>query len=67
MTLNGILGAMTGVCPALVFPVNGSIVVTNSSTVYVGGSCQALVVGGSAEVKGTQNGSTVVAREIRIR
>jgi hypothetical protein len=67
VTVNGILGAVTGVCPALVFPVNGSIVVTNSSTAYVGGSCQALVLGASAEVQGTQNGSTVIAREIRIR
>ncbi len=67
VTLNGILGAITGVCPARVFPVNGSIVVTNSSTAYVGGSCQTLVVGASAEVQGTQNGSTVFAREVRIR
>jgi Domain of unknown function (DUF5666) len=66
-TVSGVLGSVSGTCPALVFPINGSVVVTNSSTVYAGGSCRSLVLGARADVQGTPNGGVVVAREIRIR
>ncbi len=66
-TLSGILGPVSGVCPARVFPINGSVVVTNSSTVYTGGSCRSLVLGARADVQGTPNGGVVIAREVRVR
>jgi len=65
-TIGGVSGPVTGVCPALAFPVSGQVVITNASTAYVGGSCAALVAGASAEVVGTPAGNTIVARQIRI-
>ena len=66
-TIGGILGPVSGVCPVVAFPVSGRVVVTNSSTTYVGGSCSSLVAGGSTEVSGTPNGNTVVARQVTLR
>jgi hypothetical protein len=65
-TVSGVLGPLEGLCPLLVFPVNGQVVVTNASTVYTGGTCTSLVAGGSAKVTGTPEGNTVVARQITI-
>jgi hypothetical protein len=61
------MGPVAGVCPVVTFPVSGHVVVTSSSTSYVGGSCADLVAGTSTEVAGTPAGNTMLAREVRIR
>lgn len=66
-SLTGVLGAVSGLCPIITFPVNGQVVVTNSSTAYVNGTCSNVVAGGSVQVSGTQAGNVVVARQITLR
>ena len=67
VNLKGVLGAVSGLCPVITFPVTGQIVVTNTSTVYANGNCSNVVAGGSAQVSGTQAGNVVVARQITLR
>jgi hypothetical protein len=66
VTLSGTVGAMSGACPLLVFTLNGSVVVTDNSTTWNGGTCLSLAPGGSAEASGTRNGSTLVARQVTV-
>lgn len=67
IVLGGILGAVSGVCPLITFPVGGRVFVTNTSTTYVGGDCSSLKAGSSVEARGTQAGDVVAAREVTVR
>jgi hypothetical protein len=65
--LSGTLGAPpTGTCPALAFTVNGTMVVTSSTTSFSGGSCADLTTGSHVEVTGTPRSSGVVAMQVAL-
>jgi hypothetical protein len=66
VTVGGVLGPVAGSCPALVFPIGGQVVVTNSATGFVGGSCQSLSAGGSAQATGPVVGNTIIARQVTV-
>jgi hypothetical protein len=67
ITITGVLGPIAGACPVLSFPISGQAVVTNSATAFVGGSCEGLTVGGSAQVTGTPSGDVFVARTVTVK
>lgn len=67
VTITGLLSTLSGVCPALVFPINGQLVVTSVATAFIGGTCEELRVGATADVVGTVIGGQVVATQITIR
>jgi hypothetical protein len=67
VTVAGVIGLLNGVCPSLVLGVNGSAVVTNESTSWVGGACTSLAPGASIEATGTRNGNAVVARQVAVK
>ena len=46
VTITGVMGPISGSCPAITFPISGQVVVTNSGTAFVGGSCEGLAAGG---------------------
>lgn len=66
VTISGVLGSISGVCPVVTFPISGQVVITNSATAYINGSCSSLVAGWSAQVNGTPDGNVVVARQVTI-
>jgi hypothetical protein len=65
LTVGGTVGNLSGVCPVLLFTLDGSAVVTNNSTQWSGGTCVTLAPGASVEATGTQSGNTIVARQVR--
>jgi hypothetical protein len=65
--LSGTLGAPpTGTCPALAFAVNGTMIVTSSTTSFTGGTCADLTTGSHVEVTGTPRSSGVVATQVAL-
>jgi hypothetical protein len=66
VAVGGVVGNISGSCPLLLFNLDGSPVVTNGSTQWNGGACATLKPGASANATGTQDGDTVVAREVTV-
>jgi Domain of unknown function (DUF5666) len=52
--IEGSLGGLKGVCPAVTFGVNGFSIATSASTSFVGSACSALKNGAKVTVKGTR-------------
>ena len=65
--MGGTVNSVTGACPAIVINTGGTIVVTDNTTNWTGGVCASLAPGANIEATGTQNGNTLVARQVTIR
>jgi len=50
----GIIGGLTGACPAVTFMLGTTKVLTDSTTTFSDGTCQQLANGGKADVKGVK-------------
>ena len=65
--VEGIVAGLTGACPAVTFTINGTTIVTNSTTQFEDGLCTAIQNGTNVDVKGTQQADgTVLAIKIDI-
>jgi uncharacterized protein DUF5666 len=66
--LNAVIQTMSGTCPALRLTLAGRTVSTTASTEFKHGTCAAVAVGQSAEVKGTmQSDGSITAARIEIK
>jgi len=64
VTIGGTVNSVSGTCPAIVFTMGGTAVVTDNNTTWNGGTCLSLAPGGSVEATGTRNGDTLAARQV---
>jgi hypothetical protein len=67
VTFSGTVGPIVGVCPVLVFTVDGRPTTSTSSTSFDGGACADLRTGDRVEVSGKKQGDNepVIAHSIR--
>lgn len=66
--MTGAISAVTGPCPDATFELNGVLVNVNASTIYVQGSCAALVDGQTVEIKGLRReDGTVLATMVKFK
>jgi hypothetical protein len=63
----GTVGTLTGTCPALTMVVNGISVMTTSQTTFEDGTCSDIRSGTRIRAKGTFQGGSLLASEVRIR
>ena len=63
----GTVGSVTGTCPTLTMVVNGTSVMTTSQTTFADGTCSDIRAGTRIRAKGTFQGGSLVATEVRIR
>src|SRR5207247_2066912 len=59
--VEGAVGGLKGVCPAVSFGVNGFSVTTSLATVFEGGACDSLKSGNKVTVKGLKQADGSVA------
>ena len=65
--VEGKVGSLTGICPALTFSVNGTGVTTSSATQFKGGACGSIKAGTKVGVNGArQANGTVLASRVEI-
>ena len=64
VTVGGTVNSVSGSCPAIVFTMGGTAVVTDNNTSWTGGTCASLAPGGTAHATGTRNGNTIAARQV---
>ena len=64
--LEGVIGALSGTCPALRLMVKGVPVTTTVATRFDGVACSALAVGTKIEVEGTVQGGVLVASKVEL-
>ena len=64
ITVGGAVSSVSGACPALVFTIGGTAVVTDNNTAWSGGTCLSLRPGASAHATGARNGNTLIARQV---
>lgn len=62
----GVVAALRGDCPSLTMVVHGYPVMTTSSTVFEGGTCEAVAPGTRVRVEGVLGGNSVVANTVEI-
>jgi hypothetical protein len=62
----GVVAALRGECPSLTMVVHGYPVMTTSSTVFEGGTCEAVAPGTRVRVEGVLGGNSVVANTVEI-
>jgi hypothetical protein len=62
----GVVAALKGECPSLTMVVHGYPVMTTSSTVFDGGTCEAIVPGTRVRVEGVLGGNSVVADKVEV-
>jgi hypothetical protein len=62
----GVVAALRGECLSLTMVVHGYPVMTTSSTVFEGGTCESIVPGTRVRVEGVLGGNSVVADRVEI-
>ena len=63
----GTVGSLKGTCPTLTMVVNGISVMTTSQTTFEDGTCSSIQPGTRIRAKGTFQGGSLLASEVRIR
>jgi hypothetical protein len=63
----GTVGSLKGTCPTLTMVVNGISVMTTSATTFEDGTCASIRPGTRIRARGTFQGGSLLATEVRIR
>jgi hypothetical protein len=64
---DGVVGQVTGSCPALTMSVRGVKVTTTAATTFTGGECADVRSGTEIDVTGEYDGSEVAATDVNIK
>ena len=65
--VTGTVGSLTGTCPALTLNINGTVVKTNSATVFTGKACADIVSGTSLNTSNTkQSDGSLLANYVQV-